>query len=209
MLLDFNQILKKYNMDITGIIHIGAHYGDEVIDNYIVNGITDIILFEPVSRTFDILEDRMKDLNANISAYQVALGSEKGKASININTNNDGKSSSLLKPKQHLIDHSWVLFDGTEEVEVDTLDSYDTGNANFINIDVQGYELEVFKGSQNTLTKIDYIISEVNRAEMYEQNVLVTDLDNYLSQYGFKRVETFWPTEEYNWGDALYIKEKQ
>ncbi len=29
MLLDFDNILKKYNMNIKGVIHIGAHYGQE------------------------------------------------------------------------------------------------------------------------------------------------------------------------------------
>jgi len=209
MLLDFDHILKKYNMKVNGVIHIGAHYGDEVIKNYIPNDIKNITLFEPVLKTFEILEKRMKDVNANISAYQVALGSKKGKEYININTNNNGQSTSLLKPKQHLIDHPWVTFDGKEEVEVDILDNYDTGDSNLINIDVQGYELEVFKGAKNTILKIDYIISEVNRGEMYEKNVLVDDLDDYLLKYGFRRVETFWPTESYNWGDALYVREKK
>ncbi|MFZ9740373.1 MAG: FkbM family methyltransferase [Candidatus Nanopelagicaceae bacterium] len=207
--MNFDEIKEKYNMSINGVIHIGAHYGDEVSDNYIVNGITEIFLFEPVSRTFKILESRMADLNANIYAYQVALGSKKGTAIININTNNDGKSTSLLKPKQHLIDHSWVTFEGTEEVEVDMLDNYDTKDANMINIDVQGYELEVFKGASNTLSKIDYIISEVNRGEMYENNVFVNELDSYLKDFGFERVETCWPDTWYNWGDALYIKNKK
>ena len=75
---------------------------------------------------------------------------------------------------------------------------------NFINIDVQGYELEVFKGSLRTLESIDYIISEVNRAELYENCTNVYELDNFLSLYGFKRVETSW--EGVTWGDALYIK---
>ena len=39
---------------------------------------------------------------------------------------------------------------------------------NFINIDVQGYELEVFKGSVEFLKTIDYIMTEVNRDELYK-----------------------------------------
>lgn len=63
-------------MDIKGIIHIGAHYGEE-ISEYISNGIQDIILFEPLSENFDILSERVKNLNANIEGYQIALGSKK------------------------------------------------------------------------------------------------------------------------------------
>jgi hypothetical protein len=78
---------------------------------------------------------------------------------------------------------------------------------NFINMDVQGYELEVMRGAMNTLDKIDYIISEVNKEELYENCVRVDRLDNFLSKFGFKRVETNW--EGVTWGDALYIKDKK
>jgi hypothetical protein len=30
MLISFTQLRKKYNMNISGIIHIGAHYGEEI-----------------------------------------------------------------------------------------------------------------------------------------------------------------------------------
>jgi hypothetical protein len=76
--------------------------------------------------------------------------------------------------------------------------------SNFINIDVQGYELEVFKGSENLLNSIDYIITEVNRDEVYENCVRIESLDEFLSKYGFIRVETDWAG--HTWGDALYIK---
>ena len=39
-------------MDIKGIIHIGAHRGQEISD-YIDGGIQDIILFEPLSTNFE------------------------------------------------------------------------------------------------------------------------------------------------------------
>ena len=102
----------------------------------------------------------------------------------------------------------WINFEGTEEVEVKTLDSYNIKGYNFINIDVQGYEMEVFKGGKNTLEGIDYIYSEVNKAELYEGCAQMSELDSFLGGYGFERVETYWPEDWYNWGDALYIKKK-
>ena len=75
---------------------------------------------------------------------------------------------------------------------------------NFINIDVQGYELEVFKGAVNTLKNIDYIISEINRDEVYANCAKVDDLKNFLSQYGFELVEETWDGQ--TWGDGLFIK---
>ena len=191
-------------MDIKGIVHIGAHYGEEIQD-YVEHGIQKITLFEPLSKNFDILSERMQEVNADIKGYQVALGSEKGTDTMYLSSN-EAQSSSILKPKQHLELHPDVLFEGTEDVEVDLLDNYDLRGANFINIDVQGYELEVFKGSTKTLNQIDYIYCEVNRDEVYEGAPMVEELDEFLGEYGFVRVETKWPETYYTWGDALYIK---
>ena len=58
------------------------------------------------------------------------------------------------------------------------------------------------------MKKIDYIYSEVNKAELYEGCAQMNELDNFLGEYGFKRVETYWPETWDNWGDAFYIKEK-
>ena len=80
-----------------------------------------------------------------------------------------------------------------------------TSQCNFINIDVQGYELEVFKGATNTLKHIDYIMSEVNTDEVYEGCVLIDELDEFLVTFGFNRVETNMAGGL--WGDAFYIKE--
>lgn len=204
MLASFTQLKQKYNMNISGIIHIGAHYGEEIYE-YLRNDIQDIVLFEPLSNNFNILENNLKNLNANIQGHQVALGSKKGKATMFL-SDNEAQSSSILKPKVHLTHHPNVKFEGTEEVEVEVLDDYNITHCNFINIDVQGYELEVFKGSTKTLNSIDYIYCEVNRGEMYEGNVMIDELDEFLSSYNFTRVETFWPEEWFQWGDALYIK---
>ena len=194
-------------MDIKGIVHIGAHYGEE-IQEYVENGIQKITVFEPLSQNFNILAERMQEVNADIQGYQVALGSEKGTATMHLSSN-EAQSSSILKPKQHLELHPDVLFEGTEDVEVSLLDEYDVGDANFINIDVQGYELEVFKGSTETLKQIDYIYCEVNRDEVYEGAPMVEELDEFLGEYGFERVETKWPETYYTWGDALYIKKEK
>jgi FkbM family methyltransferase len=202
MLLSFTGLRKKYNMDVKGIIHVGAHYGEE-ISEYIENGIQDIVLFEPLSECFDVLAQKVMTLNANIEGHQVALGSAPGTATMYL-SDNEKQSSSILKPKVHLTHHPHVKFDGTEEVEVDLLDNFDTKDYNFLNMDVQGYELEVLKGATETLKRVDYVYCEVNRDEVYEGNAYVEELDEFLSSYGMERVETSW--EGQIWGDALYVK---
>ncbi len=206
MLINFTTLKYKYNMNITGIIHIGGHYGEE-IGEYVGNGIQNITIFEPLERNFNVLYENVKGLSADIHGYQVALGPQSGTATMFV-SNNEAQSSSILKPKEHLVQHPQVQFNETEEVQVETLDSYGLYEYNFINMDVQGYELEVLRGGMQTLNYIDYIYCEINRGEVYENNVHVEELDEFLSSYDFERVETFWPREDYLWGDALYIKRK-
>ena len=202
MLLSFRGLVDKYKMNIKGIIHIGAHIGQEIPD-YIDTGIQNIVLFEPLEENFKILSEKAQAMNANIVGHQVALGSEPGRTTMYVSDHNR-ISSSILKPKVHLTHHPHVKFPSTETVEVHLLDDYDCENCNFINMDVQGFELEVLKGGKKTLEHVDYVYCEVNRDEVYENNALVEELDEFLAGYGMKRVETDWAGEI--WGDALYIR---
>jgi hypothetical protein len=75
---------------------------------------------------------------------------------------------------------------------------------NFITLDIQGAELKALKGMEEYLPHIKYVYTEVNSNYVYENCTLVSELDEYLSKFAFKRVETSWHQAE--WGDAFYIK---
>jgi FkbM family methyltransferase len=202
MLINFDDLIQKYNMKINGVIHIGAHYGEEV-DYYLKNNIENIVLFEPLPENFNMITSKVGD-NPNILAYDVALGSVSCEMEMYVSSN-ERQSSSLLAPKMHLTHHPNVSFPYKTNVNVETLDSYKFSGYNFINMDVQGYELEVLKGSKETLKNIDYVYCEVNRAEVYENNAMVEEIDDFLSTYNMQRVETSWIGQI--WGDAFYIKQ--
>ena len=206
MVLDLEQLQEKYALDIRGIIHIGAHHGLEY-STYERMGITNLLFFEPIPECFEVLKENVKGIVIN-----KALGNYNGKATMHI-ASNDGISSSLLEPLYHSVQYPDILFDKTIEVEVARLVDVNafslnfslfSGDFNFINIDVQGYELEVFRGAAEVLYGIDYIMTEVNRRELYKNCVQVTELDNFLGEFGFERVETLWSGN--TWGDAFYIK---
>jgi|688.fasta_scaffold42441_3 FkbM family methyltransferase len=205
MLLDFKNLIKKYNMRITGVIHIGAHYGQEH-SLYEDESITNIVYFEPLSKNYKILKENVGDKSV---IFNYALGNEDKKIMMYVESANQGMSSSILKPKIHVDQYPHIVFNNTEEVEMKKLDEIDLNFSKFnlINIDVQGYELEVFKGAEKTLNSIDYIISEINRDEVYENCAKVEEVDIFLSQFSFERVETNWAG--YTWGDALYVKNKK
>ena len=210
MLLKLEKLIAKYNMKITGVIQAGAHWGEEV-DDYIKNGITYGHLFEPDKENFQIMKKAVvaKEKEYGIKYPQgfgfidVALGSSVTVSVYYKEKKNHGQSNSLLMPKVHTEYYPDITFDETEKVLVFPIDYFDfkSGKHNFLVLDVQGYELEVLKGATETLKHIDYIYTEVNREELYENCAMVEDLDNYLTD--FRRVETKWKRKGF--GDALYI----
>lgn len=204
MLLDLINLKEKYQLQIKGVIHIGAHYGEE-FNVYNKLGINNCIFFEPLKDNFKVLTERIGDKAILINK---ALGNEHKIVEMNVETNNQSQSSSILEPVIHLTQYPWIKFDKKESVVMSTLDSEitDSNRYNFINIDVQGYELEVFKGGFKTLKNIDYIMTEVNRDEVYKNCAKVNEIDEFLLQFGFIRVETSWAGN--TWGDAFYVKNK-
>jgi len=214
MLLNFKTLKNKYDMNINGIIHVGAYYGEE-ISEYVNNGINNIHVFEPLKENLKILYKNLKRFKNSVVIYPYALGSREEKKKMIYLSSNNLQSSSFLKPSLHLKNHPHVKFNKKAFLEVKKLDSFKIINCNFINIDVQGFELEVLKGSKKTLSQINYIYCEINVGETYEGNPLVQDIDKYLKTYNFKRVETYFPyykkfffskKKYFSWGDALYIK---
>ena len=202
MLIDYHPMVSRYNLNIRGVLHIGAHYGEEA-NSY---GNLPVIYFEPLKKSFEILKQNVKSPNAIFE--NLALGNENKKIKMYVETVNKGQSSSILKPKTHLSEYPNIKFDQEETVDMIRLDEYlmDGSKYNFINIDVQGYELEVFKGSKIVLENIDYIYAEINEKELFEGCAFVKEIDDFLYVYGFRRVETKMSVN--GWGDALYIKDK-
>ena len=74
-----------------------------------------------------------------------------------------------------------------------------------MNIDVQGAELLVLKGAENTLKTVNAVYTEVNTDYVYKNCALIEEIDEYLFRHGFKRTETkMW--RNHPWGDALYLR---
>jgi hypothetical protein len=123
-----------------------------------------------------------------------------------IESENKGQSNSILEPKLHLKQYPTIAFNETETIEIVKIDNIikQKNKYNFMNIDAQGYELEVLRGAVETLKNIDYIYCEVNRAEVYENNAIYTVLEDFLENYGFMRKEISW--EGHNYGEAFYTK---
>jgi FkbM family methyltransferase len=204
MIFNISQIHQAF--PIRGVMHVGAFAGEE-LNQYRSIGLSNTIMFEPQEHLYNSIKSRCI---VNEKIYNVALGSERGSKDMYISfreggvAHGSGASSSLLKPKVHLEEHPEVTFPETKTVEVHTLDDYYDPQYNFLNIDVQGYELEVLKGASKTLANVDAMILEVSRDEVYEGCPMIEDIDNFLRDFGFNRIAEVWQSK--SGGEALYAR---
>lgn len=194
MLMQIEKLIKKYDLKIDGVIHVGGHVGEEVgsYKKYTNN----IHVFEPLMECYE-------QIPLGVEKYPFALGPREEVREIYVSNNK--QSSSLLSPKNHLFKHPTVSFSEKRLISVKTLDSFEIKNCNFLNLDVQGFELEVLKGAEKTLDEIDSIYTEVNEIELYSNCVLIDTLDLWLKERKFERVEIVMSGDS-GWGDAFYIK---
>lgn len=207
MLIDFKVVaetLYDYNITIKGILHIGAHECEErPIYNYIL-GIEDdkIIWVDGNTKKVDMMNSR------GIHVHYGVLDETERDVEFNITDNS--QASSLLS-----LNHDKGFYNDIHIVEkhkcrTEKLSTFikrigiDSKEYNFWNLDIQGSELAVLRGSQELLKYCDAIYTEVNRDSVYKDCGLVDELDLLLLKYGFERVNTIW--SDMQWGDALYLK---
>lgn len=214
--------LSTHMPNITGIIHIGAHTGEE-FQFYKDHGLKNLIMIEPDPSSYSILQKYVEDTIA-LDGYQFetlalvasAAGPEHGtyvplyvEDPVAADGRNGGRSS-VLRPGQAFNTGRYKFIKFQKEpvmvpvIRVDSLLAEGVQHFNCLNIDVQGYELPVLEGATKILDGIDYILCEVNKTQLYEKGTLVQEIDDFLAPYGFNRVETNWIGA--SWGDALYIK---
>lgn len=200
MLIPFSYIFKKYNVKANGVLHIGAHLGQEY-EAYLAEGIKNIIFVEANKQIFDSLCERVNGSTVCLNACVT----DKDGDTVTFNvSNNEGQSSSILPFGTHTHEHPGIVFTSRHEMTTTRIDTLLAENGldmpNFVNIDIQGAELLALKGMD--LSKVDYLYLEVNTKELYKGCALLHDLESYLSD--FKRVET--KMTPHGWGDAFYIR---
>lgn len=227
MLIPLKDVINKYDLDIKGVIQVGAHYAEEH-DVFVQLGINDIVYIEPCENSFNEMMKKVSANNplllqgvldyqsggfvriefGNILMFKYACGENENEMEMYASNDNQGQSNSLLKPELHLRQHPEVRFTEKEKVEVVPLDRlpFKKENYNLLMMDVQGAEGLVLKGATETLNHIDVIYTEINRDMTYEGNMLIGEMEIFLADYGFKLVETFWPSPNWSWGDGIFIK---
>jgi 2-O-methyltransferase len=177
------------------IVEIGANTGSDTVKLAAIKG-AKVHAFEPEPRC------DLSKMPANVTVNRKAVSNLNGKAMFNL-SDSDGHvwtySSSLLKPKNHLVAHPHVKFEKQAEVETVKLDDYCRANGidriDFLWMDVQVAESLVFEGAEEIVKNTRYIYTEYSDAEMYDGQVPLTKLLEKLRTY---EVVELWPKEPSN-----------
>jgi FkbM family methyltransferase len=176
---------------ISILLDVGANSGQysSNMRDYGYNG--RIISFEPLSVAFKLLSKiSMNDKKWEI--YNFALGNNNIDSIINI-AGNSWSSSILNMLQTHLDSAPESSYVSRESIVIKTLDSLfeelcgDCDNV-MLKMDVQGFEKEVLEGSINSLSRIKMIQLEMSIIELYEGEMLLGNMIEYLSVKGFQLV---------------------
>jgi len=189
---NFKETLLQLN--IKGVIHIGAHNCEEKAF-YNSIGINDIFWI---------------DANAKHDNIHNYLVSDSDGEEYTFNISNNTESSSIYDIKLHLIEYPYITYDNSIKIKSNTIDTIYTLNNidkkiyNMWNICVQGAELKALQGGINNINNINVIFTKVYNKELYNNFYTAYDIDIFLLKYNFYRVITEYTIN--GWGVALYVK---
>lgn len=207
MILPFPELVARYRMHITGVLHIGGHHGEEAAI-YDAVGIDRVCWVEANIEVMDRLRDEAAKYGHRVIH---ALVAEENNLPIALNiTGPYAGSSSILEFGTHPEFSPETKMVGRRLMGSRTIDSlvaqHGILGCNMLMMDIQGAELRALKGATEYLRSVDYVLSEVNDREVYKGCAKVWELDALLSN--FQRVETSWVHDQ-GWGDACWIRKER
>ena len=179
MYVDWQQISQLPNID--NFIDIGVGNGTPVLWKKFKN--KRIICIDPLEESEKVVTTMLK--GKNYSFHKFAVGAKSQEKILNVEKDL-GRSTLLKVTKKN--------FEGKPtnqlKVKLKTLDSIikktKTKGSYGIKIDVEGYELEVLKGSKKTLLRTKFVIVEARHNHItFKKQYKLSDLINIMSSNQF------------------------
>lgn len=147
--------------------------------------------FEPLVEPRAKLQTALAPYGKGIVINAIALGAERGERLFYVNNFDEASSffenGRVLNGGLYGIDFSTVA---TIPVTIDTVANYvgehRLERIDLLKLDVQGFELEVLKGAEPVLDRIDAIYCEAQFEELYRGGPLAGDIFTWLHKRGFE-----------------------
>ena len=125
-----------------------------------------VLSIEPESENFRWLMRSVAGLN-QVECVQVALGREVGEASLRLGAKSGAHSLSAAQPLKQT---------GAENVHVSTLDTLTGGRLDVAKIDVEGFEVEVLAGAQESLQNLRALFLDLHPSAGVNTEEVMADL---------------------------------
>jgi FkbM family methyltransferase len=205
VLIPVQELVKVFHVRPNGVLHVGAHLAEEapMYEEYGWQGSSKIYWVE--SQQVLAQELRIK-LDNSIHDVKCATVWNASGLKLQFKHTNNSQSSSLLDLHIHSEKYPKIKVDNSYEVITSRLDDIcQLDKFDFVALDIQGAELKALEGMGELLNEVNWIYSEVNKVELYKDCALITDIDEFLGNLGFKRVATRWAFRS-GWGDALWMR---
>ena len=200
------------NLNIDKIIDIGAHKGEFLEKMLKIEKVNLFYAFEPQKDIFDILNKKFSN-NDKITLLNYALDKEITNKKLQINKFSMTSSLAEINEKslylklKNFLTRSKSNFVDEYEVKTNTVDNVfkDVNlEKTLLKIDVEGFEMNVIKGSKIKLKEIPYILIE-NQFGNHYKNSNFNDIKDVLLKYNFVESKKFvFPTMHYQ--DVLFKK---
>jgi len=180
-------LLEQQGIDV--ILDIGANigqFGEKIIGAGFEG---QLVSFEPLPETHKELQRRATQFSQWHVPDPIALGPSRSMLTMHL-YDSSALASSHLIDQSELSDQSHLRCIGTTQVEQVPLDEvyFDYVGKDvrsLIKIDVQGAEMEVFKGARKSLEQAQGIHIEVSFSKLYEGESYYLDVLSYLRELGF------------------------
>jgi len=178
------------DMALASVVDVGANVGQFSLLVRALHPAARIVAFEPLPEAAARYR-QVFDGDGRVTLHEAAVSPEAGTATMHVSAAAD--SSSLLP----ISERQSELFPGTEEVgttdvAVGPLDQFvDASEIQapaMLKIDVQGFELEVLRGSVGLLPSFDHVYVEASFEALYEDQALFADVEAFLVSQGFEEV---------------------
>ena len=200
------------NLNIDKIIDIGAHKGEFLEKMLKIEKVNLFYAFEPQKDIFDFLNKKFSS-NDKITLLNYALDKEIANKKLQINKFSMTSSLAEINEKslylklKNFLTRSKSNFVDEYEVQTNTVDNVfkDVNlEKTLLKIDVEGFEMNVIKGSKIKLKEIPYILIE-NQFGNHYKNSNFNDIKDVLLKYNFVESKKFvFPTMHYQ--DVLFKK---
>lgn len=155
-------VLARQGKKAEGLIHVGAHDGDEV-KYYRSGGLNNVVYIEPLPHIFEKLERKLTRISNHVALQELCWDKDDEIISFNI-ASNDGQSSSAFPMSAHKDIWPEIVEVDTIELTTVTLDTilarprFENCLFDYLVVDAQGAELRILSGAKKPWKKLNICI---------------------------------------------------